>query len=101
MNEPEYAQSPFLRLHRVASLALILGSVLKYAVQHGSGLSIRSHAPMVLPLALIWFADDLATSAVDASGGLLTPHYADVAIRILGWILLLLLLATRNIDIFR
>ena len=101
MNEPEYAQSPFLRLHRVASLALVLGSALKFAVQHGSGLSIRSHASLVLPLALIWFADDLATSAVDVSGGLLTPHSADVAIRIIGWVLLLLLLAIRNIDMFR
>jgi hypothetical protein len=100
MNEPEYAQSRYHRFHRVASLALVLGSLLKYALFHGSGLGIRRHAEMVFPLAMIWFADELAAMAIDASGGWLTPHNADVVLRTCGWILLLLMLAARNIGLF-
>ena len=52
-------------------------------------------------LALIWFADALAEWAIDASGGWLTPHNADKVLRTCGWILLLFLLVTRNIDLLR
>jgi len=101
MNEPEYLQTPLLRLHRWASLGLVVASVLRYAAVYGSGFSIRRHADLVLPLALIWYADDLATKAIEASGGWLSVHYADAVLRVCGWILFLLLLLARNIDMLR
>jgi hypothetical protein len=92
MNEPQYARSPYHHQHRYGSLALVVVSAVHVAYGYGPGVAIRLHATIVLPLPLIWFADDLAITAMRRSGGWLSARRADGMVRLCGWAGLLLML---------
>ena len=68
MNEPEYARSKYLTLHRWASCMLVLLFAVVYGFLTHPRFVIRASAGFVFPLALIWFADDLASWAMQDSG---------------------------------
>jgi hypothetical protein len=48
---------------------------------------------------MIWFADSLSAWALESSGGWLTAGNADTALRIAGWLILLVMLVPRAIAI--
>ncbi|WP_193214489.1 hypothetical protein [Luteolibacter marinus] len=83
----------------MTSLALVAGSLARYAMTHGTGFSVRGHAGLIFPLVLIWLAEELAEKAIDASGGWLTPSNADRIVRLVGWLWLIVMLLHRNRDL--
>jgi hypothetical protein len=89
MSDEEYAQSKFELWHRCASVGIVIVLAGVYGLQFGVGLTIRSFAGGVLPLAMIWFAESLSGWALEVSGGWLRASNADTALRIAGWLILL------------
>ena len=95
MNEPEYARSKYLTLHRWASCIIVLLFAIVYGFLTHPVLIIAATARFIIPLAIIWFSDDLASWAVEASGGLLKANNSDKYVRLVGWIILVILLIIR------
>jgi hypothetical protein len=95
MSDEEYAQSKFETWHRCASVGIVIVVAGLYGSIFGAGWTIRSFAGVVLPLAMIWFADSLSAWALEISGGWLTAGNADTALRIAGWLILLFMVVPR------
>jgi hypothetical protein len=95
MSDDNYAHSKYLRANRYASVTVVVIAAGIYASRLGTGYAIRAFAVFVLPLVLIWFADELAEWAIINSGGSLSPRNADIAVRIAGWLILIFLLIVR------
>lgn len=95
--EGEYAQSKYLSLHRWASGILVAMVAAFYVVNFGVNIdrTIRAFATFILPLVLIWYSDHLARWAISVSGGWLNARNANAALRIAGWLTLLILLGKR------
>lgn len=90
--EGEYKTSKYLGLHRWGSLIIALigiGLLLSAAHNLRSG---RASVIFLLPLVFIWFAEQLSLWAIKNSGGWLNASNADTAVRITGWLILMILL---------
>lgn len=99
MFDGEYAKAKYLWLHRYLSLGvLILGAVIFY-FEAGSAFAVRRWAIFVYPLTFIWFAEQLGSWAVQASGHWLNSSNADTALRFFGWILLITILLIKLLPI--
>jgi hypothetical protein len=95
LSDEQYAQSKFIKLHQYASTGLVIIVAGIYCSQFGVGSTLRPFAGFVVPLALIWFSDDLAGWAIRDSGGWLSSRNADTGVRVAGWLILLLMLVPR------
>jgi len=95
MSEEQYAQSRYIKLHRYASIAIVTIAAGIHCTRFGVGCTLRAFAGFVVPLALIWFSDDLAEWAIKDSGGWLNPRNADTFVRIAGWVIILLMMVPR------
>lgn len=97
MKDEDYAQSKYLWAHRYGSMSIVFIAAGIYGSRFGLGIAIRGFAGVVLPLAMIWFADDLADWAIRDSGGWISARHADVAVRIAGWLILFFMLLLRGV----
>ena len=93
--EGEYAESKYLKFHRWASVILVMTGTVFYAQRFGLALTIRPFASFILPIALIWFSDQLAGWAIQDSGGWLNATNADGFVRLIGWLVLAILIGIR------
>lgn len=93
--EGDYAESKYLRWHRGGSLAVVIAGIAILSGKFGLGGAIRQNAIVVLPLALIWFAERLGGWGIVQSGYWLNERNADVAIRVVGWLMLAAMIALR------
>lgn len=89
MNDADYAETPRLRVHRYASLGLVLLSIALPAWLDAGWTSHRAHVRAIFPLFLIWFPGQISGLAAHCGG---IPRNADIIVRIVGWIGLILLL---------
>jgi hypothetical protein len=100
MSGGDYAVSKHIQLHRYLSIGVVLLGAIIYGLHFGAGYAIRNWAIFVFPLSLIWFSDQLSYWAIKASGYLLNSSNADVVLRVVGWIALIMLLGLRMIFVF-
>lgn len=94
MNDADYAETPRLRVHRYASLGLVLLSIALLAWLGAEWTSPRAHVRSLFPLVLIWFPGQLSHLAVSYGGSRSNPANADIIVRLVGWIGLILLLGS-------
>ncbi len=98
--EGEYAESKYLKFHRWTSVILVVIGMAFYAQRFGVALTIRPFASFILPITLIWFSDQLASWAIQDSGGWLNASNADGFVRLIGWIVLAILIGIRAMIYF-
>jgi hypothetical protein len=89
MQDGDYKISPFLKWHRFGSLAVTLGVSLWSANHVYLAIGVRFMALSIFPLALIWFAEQLAGVGKFRSHGWLRLDQEDIAVRVIGWLILL------------
>lgn len=90
MQDGDYRVSPYLKWHRFGSLTVALGVSYWGATHVYPAMGIRFMAISIFPLAMIWFAERLAGVGKFRSHGWLRPDQEDVAVRVIGWLILLL-----------
>ncbi|MBN8458163.1 MAG: hypothetical protein J0M04_10015 [Verrucomicrobia bacterium] len=93
--EGDYAESKYLRWHRWGSLGVAIAGIAVFSGKFGLGGAIRMNAIVVLPLALIWFAERLGGWGIVQSGYWLNERNADVGVRVMGWLILAAMIALR------
>jgi hypothetical protein len=95
-NDGQFDEPKHPRVHKFGSLAIVLGYCTFLTFTLGIGPAIRASAIFILPLALIWKCNDLATWPTSSSTNRNSFSDDPAGIRITGWCILVLIIALRT-----